>query len=280
MDCSNDLPRLAVVPLADLVMHEYHDEQRILPLIEKLRAGGVLRNPPIVVPLQGSGERYMVLDGANRASAFRQMGIPHILVQVLEADDHSLELDAWNHIVCGVPSDELFSEIRKIPEVVLQPSTLELSFQDLRDLHSLASLCLPNGKVFSAFTLSLDLFTRVRKMNELVARYIAIGKVDRTSAYHLDPLLEVYPDFAGLVMLPTFQVVEVMDVVAAGYLMPPGSTRFTVAPRALRINYPLCELEADRTTAEKNDVLQAFVCDLLARKCVRYYQEPTYLFDE
>jgi hypothetical protein len=261
-------------------MHEHHDEQRTPPLVEKLRTGGVLRNPPIAIPLQGDGERYMVLDGANRVSAFHRMGLPHILVQVVGADDPNLELNAWNHVVWGIPPDDLFCALKLIPEVMLRPSTLELSFQDLMDLHSLASLCLPNGKVFTAFTETVDLVTRVRKLNELVARYIQIGKIDRTSAYHLGPLVEMYPGFAGLVMLPTFQVIEVMDVVSTGYLMPPGSTRFTVAPRVLHINYPLCELEADVTTAEKNAALQDFICELLARKCVRYYQEPTFLFDE
>jgi hypothetical protein len=280
MDCSNDLPRLAVVPVDDLVMHEYHDEQRTPPLVEKLRASGVLRNPPIVVPFQGAGERSMVLDGANRVSAFRQMGIPHILVQVLEADDPNLELNAWNHIVWGVSSDDLYAALRLIPEMVLQPSTLELSFQDLMDLHSLATLCLPNGKVFTAFTPTLDLFNRIRKMNELVATYIEIGEVDRTSAYHLSPLVEMYQDFAGLVMLPRFEVMDVMDVVAAGHLMPPGSTRFSVRARVLHIDYPLYELGADLTTAEKNAAFQDYLCALLAGKCVRYYQEPTFLFDE
>ena len=59
-------PRLEVMPIVSLVIHERHDEQRISPLMARIQESGVLRNPPIVVPLQDGSQHYMVLDGANR----------------------------------------------------------------------------------------------------------------------------------------------------------------------------------------------------------------------
>jgi hypothetical protein len=276
----SDLPRLVIVPVANLVLHEHHDDQRTPPLIDKLRARGVLRNPPVVIPLARKTGDFMVLDGANRVSAFQMSGIPHILVQILEADDSRMDLNAWNHVVWGISPDDLYNALRKVPGVILQPSTQSLSFQDLMDLRSLVSIQLPNGKVFTAFTSTVDLIGRVRALNEVVARYLEIGSVDRTSMYHIQPLLTLYYDLAGLIMLPPFRVTEVMDVVEAGYLMPPGSTRFTIAPRVLHVNYPLSELESGKSIDEKNANLQEFICNCLAQKCVRYYSEPTFLFDE
>jgi hypothetical protein len=98
--------------------------------------------------------------------------------------------------------------------------------------------------------------------------------------FQINPLVEYYEDLGGLVMLPPFEVTEVMYVVGEGKLMPPGSTRFTIAPRVLHVNYPLSELEADKDVAEKNADLQDFICSLLAQKRVRFYGEPTFHFDE
>ena len=61
------LPELQILPLDKLILHEDHDLQRTLPLVGKLRAQGILRNPPIVMPLTDDSGRYMVLDGANDA---------------------------------------------------------------------------------------------------------------------------------------------------------------------------------------------------------------------
>src|SRR3989304_6794476 len=90
------LPTLRILPVEKLVPHEWHDEQRSKPLIERLRASGVLRNPPVGTPFTDSSARYMVLDGANRSAAFKQMGIPHTIAQVVQADDPGLDLKTWN----------------------------------------------------------------------------------------------------------------------------------------------------------------------------------------
>lgn len=275
-----DLPSLEIVPVANLVLHEYHDEQRTPPLIEKLRTSGVLRNPPVVVRMQKQQDHFMVLDGANRVSAFTKLGIPHILVQLISPDKDQVELHAWNHVIWGLSPDDLFNMLGKIPGVKLQPSRPSQSFQDLMDIQSLVSLHLPNGKVFTALILTVDLIDRVRSLNEVVKSYCETASVDRTSVYQIQPLCDLYEDLAGLVLLPTFDILEVMDIVEAGYLMPPGSTCFRITPRVLHVNYPLSELESAISIDEKNTNLRDYLCECLSSKCVRYYAEPTFLFDE
>ncbi len=77
-------PTSAILPLNDLILHEDHDRQRTLPLVAKLRAQGILRNPPIVMPLEDGSGRYMVLDGANRVTSLQEMEFPHIVAQVVK----------------------------------------------------------------------------------------------------------------------------------------------------------------------------------------------------
>ncbi|MFN8531878.1 MAG: hypothetical protein U0670_25005, partial [Anaerolineae bacterium] len=75
-------PNLRIVPTERLHPHEEHDTQRLLPLIDRLKHETVMINPPIVAPMDADGEDYVVLDGANRTSAFSELGFPHVLVQI------------------------------------------------------------------------------------------------------------------------------------------------------------------------------------------------------
>ena len=113
------LPTLKILPLDRLILHEDHDMQRTLPLVEKLRAQGILRNPPIVMPLTDGSGRYMVLDGANRVTSLRELEFPHIVAQVVEASNPHVNLQTWNHIVWGMDADTLMSSLRKVKGIEL-----------------------------------------------------------------------------------------------------------------------------------------------------------------
>lgn len=275
-----DLPQMIIAPVDKLVLHEYHDQQRTPPLMDRLRSDGMLRNPPMVIQMEKQADHYMVLDGANRVSAFQVLGIPHILVQLVSPEVDHVELHSWNHVIWGIPPDDLFNVLQALPDVILQPSRPSQSFEDLMDIHSLASIHLPNGKVFTAFIPTSDLFDRVKSLNEVVRCYCERASIDRTSVYQIDTLCDLYDDLTGLVLLPTFDILDVLDVVEAGFLMPPGSTCFKIAPRVLHVNYPLVELACNLPIEEKNIKLREYICACLASKCVRFYGEPTFLFDE
>ena len=62
--------------------------------------------------------------------------------------------------------------------------------------------------------------------------------------------------------------------------MPPGVTRFTVSPRALRVNYSLEDMASNKSISEKNQALQRWQNERVARKGVRFYDEATVLYDE
>ena len=61
----NTIPHLEVLLLDDLLEHERHDDQRAGPLIARIQKSGILRNPPIVTPLQDGSQRHMILDGVR-----------------------------------------------------------------------------------------------------------------------------------------------------------------------------------------------------------------------
>jgi len=272
------LPRLEILPVANMVVHEWHDEQRTPPLIARFRQSGVCRNPPIVTSLQDSSQRYMVLDGANRITAFRQMGIPHSVVQVVGADDAGLKLYNWNHVIWGWDSSELFSTLAQLSDINLVRS--EGGMPDLVRESGLAMMQTAQGDLYTICT-SVEAFEqRVGILNTIVDSYKDQAKLDRTNEWSVVRLKAIYPDLCGLVIFPHFEIHQVLSLVAKGCLLPAGITRFMISPRVLHLNYPIDEMAAEKTLEEKNATLQRFIQERIAEKGVRYYAEATYLFDE
>lgn len=87
---------LRIVPSERVFPHELIDEKRVDRLANRLTEAGLLKNPPLVMETKGG---YMVLDGETRSTALRQMGLPHMLVQVFTAEAEGLQLNTWNHII-------------------------------------------------------------------------------------------------------------------------------------------------------------------------------------
>src|SRR5512137_70699 len=116
-----EIPRLQFVAAGDLVLHEQHDASRTNPLAERLRRDRVLKNPPVVAPINGDA-RFVVLDGANRTTALAQLGVPHVVVQVVDYDDPELVLDTWYHLVSGFPRAEFNRLLEELIGVCLEPA--------------------------------------------------------------------------------------------------------------------------------------------------------------
>lgn len=274
------LPHLTFIEIDRVLLHEKHDHQRTTPLIERIRESGFFRNPPVVAPLTGSGGRYMVLDGANRLNALKEMGFPHVLVQVVKPDAPGLALENWNHVVWEMDSKDFLTSIRDIPGANLDPTDDEDMQPDLWGDCGLALVQIPRGNTYAICAPATDLERRVYLLNAVVDCYKDCCKLDRTSQRDISSLVELYHDLAGLVIFPHFEIDDILRLASAGCLLPAGITRFTVSPRALHVNYPLYELAADKPIEAKNAALQAWIKQRLAAKGIRYYAEATFLYDE
>lgn len=277
----NSLPTLRILSTESLVPHEWHDDSRTKPLIERLRASGVLRNPPIVTPFDDGSDRFMVLDGANRSSAFKQMGLPHILAQVVQGNDPGVQLQKWNHVLWGWDADALIKSIRSLPKISFREIDPDIKRpQSEWPSKTLVWLQLPNGSAYIARYEATELRARADQLAKIAQTYTDKAHLDRTTAQRIEELNGQYDNLTAVVVYPPFKVSQVLELCQAGILLPPGVTRFTVAPRALRVNYPLDELAANKSLAEKNSALERWINERIARKGVRFYAEATVLFDE
>jgi hypothetical protein len=278
---ATNLPTLRILPTESLVPHEWHDDSRTKPLIERLRANGILRNPPIVTPFDDGSDRYMVLDGANRSSAFKQMGLPHILAQVVNEDDPGVELMKWNHVLWDWNPDDLVKSISSLPDIAFLEIDRDIKRpQSEWPAKTLVWLQLSDESAYIARYEDTGLRARANQLAKIAHTYTGKAHLDRTTAQRISELNGQYDNLTGIVVYPPFKVHQVLELCEAGILLPPGVTRFLVSPRALRVNYPLDELASNKSLADKNTALDRWFNERVARKGVRFYAEATVLFDE
>ncbi|MBT3224095.1 MAG: hypothetical protein HN348_33925, partial [Proteobacteria bacterium] len=87
----------------------------------------------------------VVLDGATRTQAFRKLGYPSIVVQVVSPQDGNLELRAWHHAVTGIESETLMECLSKNDSYYLKevdPGDMQQQL-DLGD--AVAAVDIPDG---------------------------------------------------------------------------------------------------------------------------------------
>ncbi|MGE5180099.1 MAG: ParB N-terminal domain-containing protein [Bacteroidota bacterium] len=275
------LPDLRIVPVDCLVPHERHDEHRMGPLAARLKGQGVLRNPPIVAPLPVSGEeRYVVLDGANRTEAAREIGLPHFLVQVVAYEEPEVRLLTWNHALAGESARSLFDLLSAIPGVGCAREPIAHARALLARREILAFAASPES---GAITLAApgDFAERNRVLNRIVETYRERTRVYRVAPDSIEATLERIPEAVALVVFPRFAPAEVIELAATGEEMPAGITRHLVSWRALRVNLSIDLLaDTERSREEKQAWLGSWMRERVEEGHVRFYEESTILFDE
>lgn len=266
-------PQLEILPAEIIRLHEHHDPQRTAPLKERIRTSGLLINPPLVIPFRNGQDSYMVLDGANRVTSLKELGLPHILVQIVDPNSPGVSLQTWNHVLWGISPDYLLEKITSLEHVILKPTTgIQFSPQ------TIAVLQTPD-KTYHAIESTLP-NERSQHITGLVGKYSTEARFDRTMIENIETLEGLYQHLSGLIIYPPFEIEEVVHFAHSGKLLPAGVTRFIVSPRALRVRYPLENLAGVRPIEEKRTQLKEFIQARMDKKGVRIYTETTVLYDE
>lgn len=267
---------LRVVPMDRVVPHEHVDRKRVNRLAQRLQQDGRLSNPPIVTETEDG--RYMVLDGATRTAAMKQLQFPHAIVQVAPVNE-GLGLRTWYHLIQGMSTQALIDLVEKLPAVSLQPTTAEKADDAMFEYGALCYLHLADGRVFLVH--AAPGANRLDALNELTAAYIEAGHVERTLNGNMISLKSDYPDVTAVVIFPEYTVTQVMQATLnSGRFFPAGITRFIIPGRVLRLNAELDVLRSDKSLREKNRWLHNLLLEKQNRGDIRYYAEPVYLLDE
>ncbi len=277
------LPDLRFVPVESVFPHEFHDLQRTLPLVEKLRESGVLRNPPIVTQV-GDGQRvaprYVVLDGANRTTAAKAAGWPHIVAQVVRYETPGVQLFTWYHGLTRAAREDLEPALGRIAGLAVNHESHLHARAMLARREALACAVLDEGDAL-VLRGGGSLRDRNDLLNEIVRVYQDKTPYIRVTTDSLSQARHEHPEISALVVYPRFDPAEVIELASAGEHLPAGITRHLIQWRALRLNVPLEKcMDTAMPLERKNEWLQSWLAGRLTTRQVRFYEEPTVMFDE
>ncbi len=268
---------LRIVSLSDVRLHEEIEMRRVERLIASLKSDWLLKNPPIVAQDDG---RYIVLDGATRTTALRRLNCRDLIVQIVDYDAPGLVLESWNHLLLDFPVEQLFSGLERIPHLRLQAMSIDGAADALERRESIATILLPDSRVFALATDRTDLGRQVELLKQVVALYDGRGEMYRVAHTDVERLLAEHGRLSALVVFPRFHPAEIRQLARQDAKLPMGITRHIIPGRALRVNIPLGILEHDEPLEKKNAWLDQWMTDRMLERHVRYYQEPVFLFDE
>jgi hypothetical protein len=278
MRYSTDLPDLRIVPADKLVPHEDCDPRRVARLSERLREDGILKNPPVVAAIPDS-DAYVVLDGANRALAFVNLGIPHITAQLVRYQGSGVELDTWYHVVAGMDIADFESALTKVTGLHLKGCSLEEARRALES-HLAAAYIISAQGVRMVINTSNSLKHDTRLLNGLVRAYKGKANIYRASNDIWEKQKPYYPDITALVIFPRLTPGDIFAAAQTGEKIPTGITRHIIPHRALNINIPLEVLEADWSQERKDKWLHEWLMERMAANAIRFYSESTFSFNE
>lgn len=262
-------PDLRIVPIDKILPHEEHDQQRSVPLIERLKEAEFFTNPPIVAPM-GDGN-FVVMDGANRTFSFRALGYKYLLVQVAPYDSGYVDLGVWQHIISDWSEQAFQAQLQQLDNIEIRAGW---------DYKSVAQILMHDGSVISIHGANDTIVARNQTLCKLVNVYRSTSTLNRTAITDPTIIWRLYPEAISLVLFPPYDPVDIVNAAKHKAFLPPGVSRHIIQGRALRLNYPIKHLRDETSLEEKNAHLDAWVRNKLAKRSVRYYAESTYQFDE
>jgi hypothetical protein len=270
-----ELPKLRVMPIEDILLHEEPDIERVAKLIDQFSTDGILKNPPVVA-IVDENPRRVLLDGTNRITALSKLKIPDVLVQEIDLNDRGLIISQWHHAIEHLTKHEILvkadgivgisrHEFKKEAAVASPDFLCRIIFAD-----SAAVVLVGTG----------DIFQKADWLKRFVNLYHKRAYMDRVSYTNFVHLKQNYPDLSALVSFRQFAKSEIVMLADGGKRIPGGVTRVLLPKRALNFNLHLDVLKSKLSVKAKNERLEETVRQKMLDRSIRFYREPTFSFDE
>lgn len=266
------LDSLRLVPLEALLLHEAVDDARLSRLVERVHSENVQRNPVIVTPLppggssSGDGPRYLVLDGAHRASALSALKCELLLAQVVGPEER---LESWSHLVED-PTARRMLELDAVSVSRSEALSGEPGAEPFGE--QIAGVEFADGERARLFAGSgCSVAGALRQLQEVYPGGEPVERVE-------DPEPVLIPEGGALIRYRRFGVEDLSGLVASGEVLPAGITRFVFRERILNVSLPLVHLKGG-DPEERDAELRSFIAEARRRGGVRRYTEPVVLFE-
>lgn len=270
---------LQIIPTANILCHEQYDPSRAMPLVKKLKEEKHLANPIIVAAFNKN--QYLQLDGMNRLSSFKKMGLKTIVAQIIDYNDQeSVELSSWVHLFRS-EREVLLKNLSAIEGLVIRKGKFEyVGHRYIKEegMGRLCTLVSKEGKVYLISTNGnlLEKTARLRKIVNLYKNSIIRDVLPiNSNKGDIDILFQEHPETSMMVIFPTFTRHQIIEVVKKGGLFPAGVTRHIIKRRCLSVDIPMSFFSRKKSVTAQNKKLDEF----LSQRQFRVYEESTIFFE-
>jgi L-serine kinase (ATP) / ParB family transcriptional regulator, heme-responsive regulator len=249
---------LKLIEIDKILLHEPYEPARLTKIKNAIKLEGVVRNPIIALSLDT--EKYLVLDGAHRLNALKEMGCLRVPIQIV--NPNQVVIHAWHHLVS---IGEWFEKLKKHPSIVVTRTSINnetpvasLSFHDNESLY------------FYVNHSTIDASKKFEVWHDIVNSYSNHQEVIRLPAHSEE---NPKPGFIRI-HYPATCMETIRKVVQLKKLYPAGVTQFNVNGRLLNLRIPyhfLISKNVDELEWEK-------LCNHREDK-LRLYSEKVYLYE-
>jgi hypothetical protein len=274
------LPRLEIVEVGRLSLHEEPDSHRLHRLQDSIGDQGILRNPLVAARDHGRTS-HILLDGVNRLEALRRLGARWVLVQEVDAMDRQVVLSTWHHAVEGMDGKDILTGLSPEAGFESRPGRFTDQGDFVPDFGEEVTclVVLPDRSCYAVLS-DQHPDTRLRVLQSIIRSTDGAANRDRVSYTRIRDLRDHYPAFSALLCYRGFSKHQVFDLSLDGRRVPSGITRFSVPKRALGFSVSLDFLRSRDTLKEKRRQLHRMLVERIRNKSIRFYEEPTFHFDE
>lgn len=276
------MPDIRLVPVDAVAFHEQPEAARTRRLMARIRDDAFLRNPPIVADMGEHG--YLLLDGANRVSAFRELGHARIPVQIVDYADERIQLKAWHHLVLRGRSLDLHGLYGAMDQVDLRP-VRAAALSNLLEFRQVFGILVDSDTamwgLFPRGTAVMSVQDRNAVLHRIVAAYEGRSDLERIKLSDFSLLPDVVRTVEHqLVLFPAFTKEELLLLAQQRAMIPTGITRHLIPGRALGLNLDLAFLREMSTEAAQQAHLQRFLEQLELHGRIRFYEESIFVMNE
>ena len=274
-----DVFHLQILPVDKILPHEVYDETRSKDLAQKLKADKIIRNPIIVTNLKKG--LYVQLDGMNRLSTIKLLGLKSIVCQIVDYQDmENVELSSWTHFV-NVNTADFMRYLEKVDDLIVNKGDIDDVRSRYVQSEGFDKICTLVTEDYEVYLVIYggSLLDKIKVLNKIVDYYrhdIVRGVLPLSTAKEdVKFLFKEHLRHKQMLVFPTFTRHQILKVVRKGGLFPPGITRHVIKRRCLNVNLPLREIGNKLSIATQNKHLEA----ILRARRFRLYEEPTIYFE-
>lgn len=264
--------QLKLLPSEQILLHEECEDNRSGRLLERFKDENVLYNPLIVAEYEG---KYILIDGANRFEALKNMGCKTILAQLVDYKSQDVKLRSWYHFVNGISANELILFCKSNG---FQLISAECPVKPV--IKNEVSVIFTTGEKFimKFSAVPEEMLKQLSVLNRFYENEYSYLRID--SDTDINDVSGLSNEEGMLVVFPEFTKDDIINISGFSQKLPAGISRHLIPNRVLHIKILIDALKTADNLDKRNEELEKYIQYKIDTKKVRLYREPILVFDE